>query len=154
MKKNTKSEKPAAPQAKPVAKKSAEPAPAAAKKAVVPKKVPTPKTPAAPAAATTSAPSAPPAPAKAATPVLAITTIIAQNDVGFGNHLYVRGDAPGLSWEQGVPMSCVADDRWSLTLADASKPVLFKFLLNDTTWSTGEDYVVNPGDTVVLTPAF
>jgi hypothetical protein len=85
---------------------------------------------------------------------VAATKIVAQIDVGFGNSLYVRGEGSGLSWEKGVPLDCIADDQWALSLAETSRPVVFKFLINDLTWSLGEDYVVQPGSSVVLTPAF
>ena len=91
---------------------------------------------------------------KAAPSTVATTKIVAQIDVGFGNTLYVRGEGSGLSWEKGVPLDCVADDQWSLSLAETSRPVVFKFLINDLTWSLGEDYVAQPGSSVVLTPAF
>jgi hypothetical protein len=95
------------------------------------------------------------APAVKAVPSsVATTKIVAQIDVGFGNTLYVRGEGSGLSWEKGVPLDCVADDQWSLSLAETSRPVVFKFLINDLTWSLGDDYVAQPGSSVVLTPAF
>jgi hypothetical protein len=89
-----------------------------------------------------------------AKPSVAITKVVAQIDVGFGNTLYIRGEGPGLSWEKGVPLDCVADDQWMLSLAETSRPAVFKFLINDLTWSIGDDYVVQPGDTVELTPTF
>jgi len=82
------------------------------------------------------------------------TKITAQLDVGFGNTLYLRGEGPGLSWDRGLAMDCVADDEWTITLSDATVPVVFKFLLNDITWCTGNDYVVEPGGTSVVTPTF
>lgn len=160
MKKSTKSEQPAAPQAKP-AKKAVEPTPV--KKAVAPKKVARPKkadtpVPAAVAAAASErlpvpdVPAAPAAPTPEATP--AETTVIAQIDVGFGNQLYLRGDGPGLSWERGVLMTCLRDDQWTYRIGGATRPITFKFLLNDVTWSTGPDYTVAPGASVVVTPTF
>lgn len=80
--------------------------------------------------------------------------MVAQIDVGFGNTLYIRGEGPGLSWEKGVPLDCVADDKWSVSLAETSKPVVFKFLINDQTWCTGDDYVARPGTTLTVTPIF
>lgn len=91
---------------------------------------------------------------KAAPSTVVTTKVVAQIDVGFGNTLYVRGEGSGLSWEKGVPLDCVADDQWSLTLAETSRPVVLKFLINDLTWSAGEDYVVQPGSSVELTPTF
>ncbi|HEX2100204.1 MAG TPA: hypothetical protein VHF69_06060 [Candidatus Synoicihabitans sp.] len=152
MKKSTKSEKPAAPQVKPVTKKTVETTPA--KKTAAPKKIPTPSR-GAPAAAATSKARAAAAPASTPKPAgPSVTSIVAKVDVGFGNQLHIRGDAPGLSWDEGVLMSCVADDQWTYTIAGATKPVLFKLLLNDVTWSVGEDYAVAAGGSVVVTPTF
>ena len=96
-----------------------------------------------------------PAPAVKKTAPKAINTVIAAHlDIGFGNLLYVRGEGPGLSWNKGIAMECVADDRWSLTLPESARPVIFKFLLNDETWSAGEDYSASPGVNVILTPSF
>ena len=82
------------------------------------------------------------------------TTICAWIDVGFGNALYVRGDGPGLSWEKGVAMECTGDDRWTLVITESARPLVFKFLLNDEVWSTGEDYTANAGAQNAYTPAF
>jgi len=93
-------------------------------------------------------------PIKKPAPKPTLTTINAQIDVGFGNTLYIRGEGSGLSWDKGVVMDCVADDRWVITLSDAVTPVTFKFLLNDLTWCVGNDYVVASGETVTLVPSF
>jgi hypothetical protein len=109
------------------------------------------------ARAATSAPTAflASAPAvKAISPKALATTITAKIDVGFGNALYLRGEGPGLSWEKGVPMACVADDRWQAKLPETPRPVTVKFLVNDTTWSAGADYVVPVGGNITLTPSF
>jgi hypothetical protein len=134
------------------------------KKATATKTKTTPATPApAPAKMVTS----PKAPAKAkptaivaaptvktSPPAPLLTTITAEIDIGFGNTLWLRGDGPGLSWETGVIMDCVADDKWSITLPDAGAPVVFKFLVNDLSWSAGDDYVVSPGGSISLKPTF
>ena len=93
-------------------------------------------------------------PIKKPAPKPTLTTINAQIDVGFGNTLYIRGEGSGLSWDKGVVMDCVADDRWVITLSDAVTPVTFKFLLNDLTWCVGNDYVVPAGETVTIVPSF
>lgn len=133
--------------AKPVAVKTVAPKKAAPVKKTAAVK-PAPKVSAKPAAATKSAP----APKVKSVPV--VTTIVAAIDVGFGNSLTLRGDGPGLSWETGLALECVADDRWSITLPETTHPIICKFLINDLTWSVGEDYTVLPGSSVVLSPAF
>ena len=152
MKKSTKSEKPAAPQVKSVNKNPVEPSPV--KKTVAPKKIATPKK-----ASPLASVAIPASPAVAVTPspvaeVRGTTTIVAQVDVGFGNHLFIRGEGPDLSWDRGALMTCVADDQWSFSIPSATRNVTFKFLLNDLTWSAGEDHSVAPGATAVVRPTF
>lgn len=96
------------------------------------------------------------APAKKKTAVIEppATFISAKANIGFGNHLYLRGEGPGLSWDHGVAMDCIAADLWAATVKGATLPVRFKVLVNDLTWSTGNDYVVEPGQSVTVAPAF
>ncbi len=82
------------------------------------------------------------------------TTIVAQIDVGFGNQLFVRGEGAGLSWEKGLAMDNVAADRWQVVLKDSTAPIVFKFLVNDLTWSAGDDYLAAPGGTATFVPVF
>jgi len=82
------------------------------------------------------------------------TVITAKINVGFGNALFLRGEGPGLSWDLGSPMNCAGDDEWTIAIAGAKAPVVAKFLVNDANWSTGRDYEVAIGDSVVLEPTF
>jgi len=91
---------------------------------------------------------------KAVAPAHVQTKIVVRIDVGFGNVLYIRGDGPGLSWNEGVPMECVAPDQWEHTLGESARPVSFKVLVNDQLWATGADSVVASGSTVTITPEF
>jgi hypothetical protein len=84
----------------------------------------------------------------------ASTVITALIDIGFGNTLYIRGEGAGLSWDAGVALDCLADDKWSITLPASSKPVTYKLLINDLSWSTGADFVTASGQSVSLTPSF
>ncbi|WP_221029470.1 hypothetical protein [Actomonas aquatica] len=176
MKKSTKSTTPAAPQAKKTvtkkavgtkkaATKKAAPVsaePVAAAPAAAPKKVAAKKTAVKRAAPVKPAPAkkvvtkkAPAKKAAAATKVeVADTVVTAKINIGFGNTMHLRGSGPGLSWDGGVPMNCAGDDEWTITLSGATAPIVFKFLVNDLTWSVGDDFVVEPGSTVVLEPSF
>jgi hypothetical protein len=80
-------------------------------------------------------------------------TIQARIDVGFGNALYLRGEGKGLSWDHGVPLTCVDSSTWQWT-GETTDPVKFKLLLNDTVWSAGEDFVAAPGQKVEISPVF
>jgi hypothetical protein len=83
-----------------------------------------------------------------------VTVITAKIDIGFGNRLFLRGEGPGLSWEKGAALDCVADDRWVFSVKGAAQPIAFKFLLNDESWSVGDDFVVEPGASLAVTPLF
>lgn len=112
---------------------------------------------AAPAAKKTAAKAPAPAPTPGIRPVAAkplVTVITAEIDIGFGNTLYVRGEGAGLSWDRGLLLDCVSDEVWSIKLGESTRPILFKFLVNDLSWSTGDDYVAAPGETVSLVPVF
>ena len=82
------------------------------------------------------------------------TFITAKANIGFGNHLYVRGEGPGLNWEHGIAMDCTGSDLWTATIKGATMPVIFKVLVNDVTWSTGNDFVADAGQSVKIVPAF
>jgi len=101
------------------------------------------------AAATVSKPAAKPVRKTAErTPIPAtagLTVVLARIDVGFGNLLFIRGDGPGLSWDRGVPMDCVASDQWTWSTASALRPFAYKVLINDERWSVGEDFVAEVG---------
>ena len=94
------------------------------------------------------------APAPNPAPQLPKTTITAMVDVGFGNTLYIRGDGPGLTWDEGVPLDCVGASEWRISFTGAQRPVVFKFLLNDETWSAGENGTVEPGSSGTFSPVF
>jgi len=83
----------------------------------------------------------------------AVTTIEVKLDVGFGNAVFLRGHGGGLTWERGVPLSCVDGKtwRWSATVKD---PITFKPLINDKIWSAGTDLTVKPGQKLEVKPSF
>jgi hypothetical protein len=91
---------------------------------------------------------------KPVAPTRLVTTITALIDVGYGNTLFLRGEGPGLSWDKGIALDSVANDKWTITFPESERPIVFKFLLNDVTWSSGEDFTVAPGTSITLTPVF
>ena len=82
------------------------------------------------------------------------TRISARIDIGFGNILYLRGDGPGLSWEHGVPMECNKDSVWNWTTSETAKAFTYKVLVNDVSWSVGEDYTAHAGQNNKVNPEF
>ena len=96
----------------------------------------------------------PPSPTtKPAGPAAKLTTIEAKIDVGFGNLLYLRGQGGGLSWDTGVPLTCIDGKTWRWTTRSTEK-LTFKLLVNDSVWAQGEDLDVSPGQRVEVAPVF
>ena len=91
---------------------------------------------------------------KPAASKLSKTVIEAKIDIGFGNLLYIRGDAPGLSWKSGVPMDCRGTDSWSVSMSDANSAFEYKVLINDIHWAVGGNEIAQPGVTSTTEPNF
>ena len=56
-----------------------------------------------------------------------ITTVIAKVMIGIGNKPYVRGEGPGLSWEEGVPMNFLEIGKWAWSPSRKMPRSSFKF---------------------------
>ncbi len=83
-----------------------------------------------------------------------VTRVIAKINVGWGNSLFIRGEGAELSWDKGIAMQCIGDDEWLWEQYVPKGDVSFKFLINDSQWSVGEDYVVAVGDSIICNPSF
>jgi len=81
------------------------------------------------------------------------TTIEAKIDIGFGNHLFVRGEGAGLSWDRGTPLECVDGQTWRWSVP-AEQNLTFKLLLNDAVWAKGDNLMLAPGKRLEVSPAF
>ena len=82
-----------------------------------------------------------------------LATIEAEIDVGFGNRLCLRGQGGGLSWDAGVPLTCIDGKVWRVSIPCTEK-LTFKLLLNDSVWAQGKDLVVAPGQKLKVVPVF
>ncbi|MNC99840.1 hypothetical protein D3C83_182600 [compost metagenome] len=74
--------------------------------------------------------------------------------IGIGNKLFVRGQGPGLSWDQGVPMQFLAIGKWGWTTTDADLPITCRIYRNDDTPMLDENIVIAPGAKAEITPRF
>ena len=59
------------------------------------------------------------------------TSLIATAYIGIGNKLFLRGDGPGLSWEEGVPMQFLSIGKWGWSTLDVEAPVTCRIYKND-----------------------
>ena len=75
-----------------------------------------------------------------------VTRVIAKINVGWGNSLFIRGEGAELSWEKGIAMQCIGEDEWLWEQFVPKGDVTFKLLINDSQWSTGDDFVVQFGN--------
>jgi hypothetical protein len=82
------------------------------------------------------------------------TALVAKVDAGFGNTVYIRGDGPGMSWEQGVVLENISATEWKWSNSSVKTAFECKLLLNDELWASGENITVLPGATLVVEPAF
>ena len=83
-----------------------------------------------------------------------MTVVQAKIDVGFGNSIFIRGQGDGLSWDKGIPLSCIDRSAWVWSTKQTESKLVFKLLLNDQVWAKGEDVVVEAGKEIEIIPAF
>jgi len=72
--------------------------------------------------------------------------------VGVANRLYLRGDPPLLSWEEGKPLDLIGIGEYRWEAENVKEPIHCKLILNDETWAEGEDIVLTPGEEVRVRP--
>lgn len=95
-------------------------------------------------------------PAPYTPPERTVTTIRVHYDTGYGNDMYLRGSSYPLWWDSGRKMYNVNSDTWvyEIERIPFGETIEFKPLINDTTWSSGENYVVTGGQTIDIYPNF
>ena len=94
-------------------------------------------------------------PAEYHQPTYSQTKIIVHYDTGFGNSLTIRGSEAPLNWDSGLKCENVNDNTWQFVIERPLPQSLeFKVLLNDTTWESGNNHVVQNGGTVEIWPNF
>jgi hypothetical protein len=83
------------------------------------------------------------------------TRLLVTAYIGIGNKLFLRGDGPGLSWNEGVPLQFVSIGKWRWETADATAPVRAKLYKNDEIEcaAVGE-LTLGPGQQAEVTAAF
>jgi hypothetical protein len=80
--------------------------------------------------------------------------VTAKINVGWGRQLFIRGEGGGLDWNVGIPMQNVTEDEWIWETKTKDAVVTFKLLVDDTLWSSGDNYSATCGADVVVAPSF
>ncbi|MBA4136908.1 MAG: hypothetical protein C0518_06285 [Opitutus sp.] len=93
-------------------------------------------------------------PAESSTSSDGATRLLATAYIGIGNKLFIRGDGPGLSWDQGIPMQFVSIGKWGWSTHDAAGPVRCKLYKNDETAALTGELVLEAGRHTEVTAMF
>lgn len=82
------------------------------------------------------------------------TRLLATAYIGIGNKLFIRGDGPGLTWDQGVPMQFVSIGKWGWSTHDAAGPIRCKLYKNDESAALTGEIVLEAGRHTEVTALF
>lgn len=82
------------------------------------------------------------------------TRITVKHDVGYNNHISIRGSGANLSWDRGAPLKNVKSDEWVWETEVPFSSGEFKVLINDSHYETGENHPLKCGSSVQYTPKF
>ena len=83
-----------------------------------------------------------------------ITSVIANVMIGIGNKPYVRGEGPGLSWDEGVAMNFIEIGKWAWSPPRKNASLTIQIYRNDEDPDKGGKYEIKPGDKFEVTPEF
>lgn len=82
------------------------------------------------------------------------TTVVANVMIGIGNKPYLRGEGPGLSWDEGVSMNFVEIGKWAWSPTRKNAPLTVQVYRNDQDPDKGGKIEVKPGQRLEITPEF
>jgi hypothetical protein len=82
------------------------------------------------------------------------TRVIIRFDVGFNNHISIRGHGANLSWDKGVMLKNTKHDEWVWETDQKFDSCEFKVLVNDTHYEQGNNHTIACDGTIAYTPRF
>ncbi len=103
-----------------------------------------------PQAAPEAVQEATPAPAR----YRADVSIVVKAHVEEDDVLCLRGEGPGLNWQEGMPMNYTGNDEWRWSAQEITQPITCRIYLNDEISAFGDDIVLQPGETLEVAPTF
>ena len=83
-----------------------------------------------------------------------ITSVVANVMIGIGNKPYVRGEGPGLSWEEGVAMNFVEIGKWAWSPSRKNASLTIQIYRNDEDPDNTGKHEIKPGEKFEITPEF
>jgi iron-sulfur cluster repair protein YtfE (RIC family) len=84
----------------------------------------------------------------------ATTTVVANVMIGIGNKPFLRGEGPGLSWDEGVSMNFIEIGKWAWSPPRKNASLTVQVYRNDQDPDKGGKVVVKPGQKLEITPDF
>lgn len=89
-------------------------------------------------------------------PTPTTTKIRVHYNAGYGNTIWIRGDTYPLWWDKGRAARHIGGDvwEWELERIPAGQSFQFKPLINDLTYSVGNNFVGTGGQTIDVYPVF
>ena len=84
----------------------------------------------------------------------ATTTVVANVMIGIGNKPFLRGEGPGLSWDEGVSMNFIEIGKWAWSPPRKNASLTVQIYRNDQDPDKGGKVEVKPGQKLEITPDF
>ena len=84
----------------------------------------------------------------------ATTTVVANVMIGIGNKPFLRGEGPGLSWDEGVSMNFIEIGKWAWSPPRKNASLTVQVYRNDQDPDKGGKVEVKPGQKLEITPDF
>ena len=84
----------------------------------------------------------------------ATTTVVANVMIGIGNKPYLRGEGPGLNWDEGVSMNFIEIGKWAWSPPRKNASLTVQVYRNDQDPDKGGKFEVKPGQRLEITPDF
>lgn len=82
------------------------------------------------------------------------TRLIAHAMIGMSNKLFIRGDEPWLSWDDGQQMELIGIGEFAWSIDDLREPIDVTVLLNDDLAAHDGTVTLEPGKTIRINPSF
>jgi hypothetical protein len=82
------------------------------------------------------------------------TLLLVKYDVGFKNHLFLRGSGANLNWNKGIQMRNIKADEWVWETEASFTLCEFKILINDHQFEIGHNHQLKHGASIEHTPKF
>ena len=82
------------------------------------------------------------------------TTVVANVMIGIGNKPYLRGEGPGLSWDEGVAMNFIEIGKWAWSPPRKNASLTVQLYRNDQEPDQGGKIEVRPGERLEINPDF